>query len=186
MGQLTVKEKEHWKERIGRKIEQAIETLVSKQDPGYLSRVQGEAKTQAYDSLRLTALKQQFEEAKQQEEKLKADKKRLCIEMMAMVTGKAPDVFANSYYSCDREPQEVITAVARRQRVHQEELMQSDPLGRQILAHWQEREELLDTVWLATSSSQIKDLWQRVADLLEQSPTPLQKKALELMPVEDA
>ena len=186
MGQLTVKEKEHWKERIGRKIEKAIETLVSKEDPGFLTRVESDAERLAYDSLRLTVLKQQFEDAEKQEEKLKVQKRSLWIEMLVTVTGKSPHDYGGAYHFGGFEPQEVKSAVSRRQAVHEEQLMEADPLGRQILALRQEREELLDTVWLATSSSQIKELWQRVADLLEQPPTPLQKKALSLASVEDA
>lgn len=47
-----------------------------------------------------------------------------------------------------------------------------------MLALRKEKEELLDTVWLATSGKQIKDLWQKVSDLLQQEPTPLQQDAL--------
>lgn len=43
---------------------------------------------------------------------------------------------------------------------------------------------MLDTVWLATSSSQIKELWEQVNTLLELKPTALEEKALRIAPVE--
>ena len=45
------------------------------------------------------------------------------------------------------------------------------------------RRSLLDTVWLATSGQQIKELWKKVADLLSEEQTPLQKEALAIQPV---
>ena len=42
----------------------------------------------------------------------------------------------------------------------------------------QERDNLLDTIWLATSSQQIKDLWKKVVVLLGDEQTHLEKEAL--------
>ena len=39
MSSLTLGEKSHWKERIAKRIDQRIETLVAKQDPTLLQRV---------------------------------------------------------------------------------------------------------------------------------------------------
>jgi len=44
---------------------------------------------------------------------------------------------------------------------------------------------LLDTVWLATSTSQIKELWAQVNALLEVNPTALEQKALTIAPVKE-
>ena len=46
----------------------------------------------------------------------------------------------------------------------------------------QEKESLLDTVWLACSAKQIKDLWNEVDDLLGGSQTKLQREALAIDP----
>ena len=62
-------------------------------------------------------------------------------------------------------------------------LAESD-LGKQVLALRREKENLVDTVWLATSSSQIKELWEQVNALLELKPTALEEKALRIPPVE--
>ena len=41
-----------------------------------------------------------------------------------------------------------------------------------------ERENLLDTVWLATSGKQIKELWTKVAELLGDQPSPLAARSI--------
>ena len=76
-------------------------------------------------------------------------------------------------------------AVRDRQKVHETELLAADPLGRKILELQLEQEDLLDTVWLATSPVQIKQLWSRVAEILHQQPTALQQHALSLEPLTD-
>ena len=79
----------------------------------------------------------------------------------------------------------VDNAIRVRQSVHEKELLAADPLGRQILELQREQEDLLDTVWLATSPVQIKQLWTRVAEILHQQPSNLQKHALSLEPIVD-
>ncbi len=59
-------------------------------------------------------------------------------------------------------------------------------LGRQVVALRTERENLLDTVWLAISPSQIKELWGQVNALLELKPTALEERALQTAPLETA
>tara|TARA_R110002049_G_scaffold309101_2_gene516919 strand:- start:46152 stop:46349 length:198 start_codon:yes stop_codon:yes gene_type:complete len=60
--------------------------------------------------------------------------------------------------------------------------MAAHPLGSEILRLRHEKEELLDTVCLATSSAQIKELWKRFADILKWEPPALQQKAMEIEP----
>jgi hypothetical protein len=72
-------------------------------------------------------------------------------------------------YSCS--PVEVPSAVQRRQPVHQEELLAEDPLGQQFLHLRQEKENLLDTIWLATSPQHIKERWKKVL-LGDEQPLP--------------
>ncbi len=54
-------------------------------------------------------------------------------------------------------PSEVAEAISRRQAAHQETLLADDPVGREIAHLEAERENLLDTVWLACSTAQIED-----------------------------
>ena len=74
---------------------------------------------------------------------------------------------------------DVSNAIQRRQAVHEEELLAEDPLGREIVRLRREQEALPDTVWLASSATQLRALWQQVCVLVGQEPTPLQRAALE-------
>jgi hypothetical protein len=76
-------------------------------------------------------------------------------------------------------------AIGARQNVHEKEILAADPLGKRILDLQLEQEELRDTVWLATSPLQIKQLWSRVGEILNQQPTAFQQHALALPPVTD-
>ncbi|MBX3438886.1 MAG: hypothetical protein KF861_15450, partial [Planctomycetaceae bacterium] len=75
--------------------------------------------------------------------------------------------------------------ITKRTSVHEQELLEKDDLGRKILALRQEKEEMLDTVWLATSGKHIRELWTSVTELLQESPTLLQTKALSIPPDAD-
>ena len=55
-------------------------------------------------------------------------------------------------------------------------------LGRQVLKLRAEKENLLDVIWLATSSRQVRQLWTKVAELLGEEPTHLEREALSIPP----
>jgi hypothetical protein len=61
-----------------------------------------------------------------------------------------------------------------------------DSVGREITRLEAERDRLLDIVWLATSPVQIKQLWSKVAALLGDEPTPLEREVLAIAPSEEA
>ena len=62
----------------------------------------------------------------------------------------------------------------------QESLLLKSEHGRRIVELRREKDNLLDTVWLATSSQQIKDLWTKVGELLQDEPTRLEREAIAL------
>ena len=82
-------------------------------------------------------------------------------------------------------PVEAHEAITRRQSAHQEQLLADDPVGREVARLEAEKDRLLDTVWLATSPAQIKQLWTKVAELLGDEPTRLEREALSIAPEED-
>ena len=96
--------------------------------------------------------------------------------MLARVRGVPVDQI-DDYFS-HRHDDEVDRAVARRQTVHEDDLLLQSELGRQIVRLRQEKDNLLDTVWLATSPASIKSLWEKVGELLDDQPSPLQREAL--------
>lgn len=175
MPRLTVTEKEHWKSRIERRIDNAIEALAS-QEPGLLPSVKEKAVEAAYKSLGIDGFKNTFVKLESEIKAREDQKSEVERSIVYQVLGK--DVEQADYYS----RREIEATVNKRQRVHADELLAKSKLGRQILSLRREREELLDTVWLATSSVQIRELWSRVAELLGDEPTNLQRKAIAINP----
>lgn len=171
---ITVTEKEHWKTRIARKIERAIQALVAQHDPEFLNRIKSEAESLAIDALGGRELIQRRAALNASRDTLKTELEDVERQMFAIAQGKSSDSNAY-YYNVDSEWNK---AVANRREVIEVELLSKQPLGQRILKLRCEEEELLDTVWLATSPSQIRALWQNVTELLADELTDLQKKAL--------
>lgn len=177
---LTVKEKEHWKERISRKITQAIDALCAERDPGFRERIRIVARRRAAESLGIAESQARVAEIKSTKEALDVEERSLIRTMAAKVV-KAEHYSDNTYV----QQTAVDNAIRDRQTVHEKELLALDPLGQKILGLQLEQEDLLDTVWLATSPVQIKQLWSRVGEILNQQPTALQQHALALEPIPD-
>jgi hypothetical protein len=178
---LTVTEKQHWKDRIAIKIEKRIEAI-SAEDPTLLDRIHRTARERALESLGLSQLQGELDAIERQEQELEKRKRRTERAMLAQLRGVSiEDVDNFQVYGYQREVSE---AVNRRQAVHEDELLAESETGQQILTLREEKENLLDTVWLATSPKQIKDLWSKVASLLEDGQTQLLKDALAIQPVD--
>ena len=176
---LTVREKEHWKERIARRIDHAIETLQAKEDPGFRERIRKESDQQAWESLGLAALRDECRQIEVDIKCLESRRRDAWADMLSKVSGTPANEIRGLY--C--EPREVHAAVNRRIELHERELLSKTSLGKQILRLREEKEELLDTVWLATSPSQIKELWTRFAEVLNWEPPKLQREALAIEPL---
>jgi hypothetical protein len=131
MSQLTVTEKNHWKERITRKIEQAIEELYAKDKPTFLEEIAREARRRAIASLGLVELKATVEQIKQENVKLEKDRAQAYRAMLAILEGKPIEDVQTTHYS---EPYEVERAIARRAKVHEKEILEGTELGRKVLA----------------------------------------------------
>ena len=65
-----------------------------------------------------------------------------------------------------------------------DELLAESDRGQQILRLREEKENLLDTVWLATSSTQVRELWAKVTELIGVKPTKLESDALAIVPAD--
>lgn len=175
MTSITVREKEHWKERISRKIEQAIEAVYAKERPTFAEEVDQEARRQAAESLGLVELRQELEQLNETLTAIENQRTSLYRKMLASVLGQSVEEITQRIYS---EPMEVRQAIQRRAAMYRHSILGKTEIGRQVLELEREKEELLDTVWLATSGTQIKLLWQKVAEILQQQPTPLQQEAI--------
>ncbi len=186
MPSLTLGEKTHWKERIGKRIEHRIETLVAKQDPTLLQRVSEQARQKAYESLAIDSHQKELEQLEKQKQDIEKRERRLKAEQRAVLNGTSveEELERGGYYS--RYDTEVESAVKARAMALEADILAESDLGKQVLALREEKDNLLDTVWLATSSSQIKELWEHVNALLEVTPSALEEKALKIALVEEA
>ncbi len=178
---LTVKEKEHWKERIDRRIEKQIEALCA-DEAGFMDGIHEKARQRALESLGVAKLQHRLDHIQRQEESLEARQKRTQREMIAILRGIPLRDVKNDLW---RVKDDIETAVKKRQLVHEDELLAETDRGREILNLRMEKDNLLDTVWLATSPKQIKDLWEKVDDLLGGPQTKLQREALTMEPIEE-
>ncbi len=180
---LRVSEKTHWKERIAKRIDQRVETLVAKQDPTLLQRVTEQARANAYESLGISAQQRELDAIEKQKEEMQRRERRLRAEQRAVLNGTTvEDELERGGYG--RYDHVVEDAVKARAKALEADILAESDLGKQVLTLHSEKDNLVDTVWLATSSSQIKELWEQVNSLLELKPTPLEEKALSITPVE--
>lgn len=174
---ITVAEKTHWKERIEQKIQRAITELVEQHDPTFMQRITEEAATLAIESLGGT---QYVSELKSLENKqaLLEDEIRQLEQRLSELAKKA-GVKRESYYSNHRNDISHWNAAVDSQRaVAEKKLLSRNPLGQRILTLRKEKESLLDTVWLSTSSVQIRELWKNVTELTSGELPELQKQIL--------
>jgi hypothetical protein len=178
---LTVKEKEHWKERIERRIEKQIEALCA-DEPSFMDSIHEAARKRALESLGVAKLQDRLDQIERQEESLDARQKRTQREMIAILRGIPLRDVTKDLWRLDGD---IKSAVEKRQVVHEDELLAETDRGREILNLRTEKDNLLDTVWLATSPKQIKDLWEKVDELLGGPQTRLQREALAMEPIEE-
>jgi len=188
MPSLTVAEKNHWRDRIAARIDRAVERIKS-QHPALFDRARRDAHAASLASLGLADAHAELEAIRSGEADLARRKKLAQRAMLATLRGlpidEVPDNF-NVRYGTDLPlPHEAAEAIARRQAAHQDRLLAADPVGREVARLAAEKDNLLDTIWLATSPDQIRTLWAKVTQLLGDEPTRLEREALQIAPAEE-
>ncbi len=178
---LTVTEKEHWRQRIASRMERHLESLTAR-DPGLFDRIQAEARTQAIQSLGLTELQAELDTVATERKALDRREKQAQKAILARLKGIPVEEVADNATISYQFTQTLNTAISRRQVVHEQELLATQELGRAVLRLRAEQDNLTDVVWLSTSPSQIKQLWSKVADLLGEEPSTLEREALAIEP----
>jgi hypothetical protein len=179
MANLTVAEKTHWRDRIQARIDRKIEAITAG-EPGLIERIRQEAKGRALESLGLAGLQAELDRIAGQRAELDRRDTQVRREMLAKVRGVPADDL-DCYVRVHDHP-EIRSAIGKRSALHEEELLAGDELGRQVLRLRDEKERLLDTVWLACSSAQIRQLWSSVNAMLGEEPTVLEREALSIAP----
>lgn len=137
---------------ISRKVDHAIEALLVGADPGLLDRIAHQSREKGVESLGIRDLQLRLGQIGEEEVSLLKERQRIYKKMVTQVTGISEEKQPGSYYTM---PREIETAIRKRREFHENELLAADELGRKVLALRQEKEELLDTVWLATSGRHI-------------------------------
>ena len=186
---LTVTEKQHWRDRIAARIEVAAEKIRSAH-PALLDRVRREAHAEALASLGLAGPYAELEAVRAAEVDLARRRNQAQRAMIAALRGvpidEVPDSINARFGPGLPLPHEAAEAIARRQAAHQGRLLADDPIGMELARLEAEKDGLLDTVWLACSPAQIKQLWAKVGELLGDEPTALGREALTIAPAGEA
>ena len=183
MPSLSVAEKSHWKDCISKRIDKKIEAILAS-EPQLMERIQEQARQRAVQSLGLAELQTELDALTRQQEELERREQHLHRAMLAVVR-RCPVDQVDEHY-CRSQPHDVSQAIQRRLAVHEDELLAEDDVGRTILRLRHEKDSLLDVIWLATSPTEVKQLWQRVTELLGDEPTALQQQALAIGAAEAA
>ena len=179
MANLTVAEKNHWRDRIQARIDRRIEAITAG-EPGLLERIKQEARGRALVTLGLAGYQDELDGIVARRAELDDRDRQIRKEMLARVRGVSADEL--DCYSRVHDHPEIRAAIDKRRALHEDELLAEHELGRQVLKLRAEKENLLDVIWLATSPSQIRQLWIKVAELLGEEPTRLEREALSIPP----
>jgi len=111
----------------------------------------------------IAAQHDELERLDAQKVEIEKRERRLLAEQSAIINGTSVEVELEEggHYSYYHD--EVLrNAMNLRTTMHESEILAESELGRRVLSLRAEKENLLDTVWLATSSTQIKQLWEQV------------------------
>lgn len=179
MANLSVAEKTHWRDRIEVRIDRRIEAITAG-EPGLIERIKHEARSRAMESLGLAGFQDELDRIVAQRAELDRRDTQIHKEMLAKVRGLSADDL--DCYSRVHDHPEIKAAIGKRQALHEEELLVGHELGRQVLKLRTEKENLQDVIWLATSPVQVRQLWTKVAELLGEEPTHLEREALSIPP----
>ncbi len=167
---LSVTEKQHWKDRIDQKIKRRIESLKAL-NATYFAEMETAAKLTAATELGIHSDIEAIRAMEQKIEKLQNDSKKHLLQVIEKISGKQ----LNPYYAqMDRVDTELKPHIER--CLHK--LLTNDPRGQEVIKLESEREQLLDTIWLATSSRQVRDMWTQVLKLLGEDSSEFQKEVI--------
>ncbi len=175
---LTVKEKEHWREQIEKRINKAIEQVYRLEGKEWRELVTKDTEARVLKRLGLDAYMDRHKELKSQISKLEQQQKDLADEAVKRIEHERH----GGYYSESHSV--ILKVVDAEKRLVKKEVLQESEVGRKILRLEREREELTDTIWLATSPVQIRSLWKDFTAMVTEEPTELQKQAMTYAPVE--
>jgi hypothetical protein len=176
---LTVTERDHWKERIGARIEKKI-TAIKMARKEEFDGLRAKARENAIAALEIGDLESKRAKLKEEAERIERQRNLANRQAAAAIRGVDLAEVSQTYGI----EEEIKQAIKKRQEFELEALFATTEDGRRVLDLKRERDNLLDTVWLATSPQQVKELWQKLGAILGDEETALQKEALAIKPTE--
>lgn len=175
---LSVTEKQNIKEIIEERIDREIERIQTENKPAADS-IKEEARTQTLTALNITDHMSELMSIKEQLAELGEQKKQLenrILEMLGVDMRKA-----NYGYGASSE-QAIESKIASASRSYEKKLLTAHPILGKIVTLRQEKDNLLQSVWIATSNVQVKQLFDMVNQLLASVPTELEAMAQNIPP----
>ena len=118
---LTVAEKNHWKDRMSKRIDRRIETIAA-EEPNLLDRVKRDARERAMQSLNVAELQTDVDAIEAKEEALSKPKSVLHRRMLAR-DRRVPLETIDLNHTPNDYNNEVENAIKARQVIHEDELL---------------------------------------------------------------
>lgn len=171
---ITVTEKQELRDIINRRMKKKIEALKTENAAEF-----GTMKAEAYN---IAVKELGLGEYMVKHADIVATIERLQEEKNEMEKKAAKSVGANTSYRPHDNVEEKIESA---QDQVFERMLAGHPVGQQILDLKKEQDHMLETVWVATSSAQVKKLFEKVNEVLGESPTNLGGKAADIEPTSD-
>jgi hypothetical protein len=172
---MTVAEKEALQAILKQKIEDRIEGLEVEAAADF-KEMDENSRQKALVHLEID---EEFRSAMTIYERIQEDKKRL-DKLWAMLAERL-DLNRRAY----RLHEEVNGEVERKAKVFKRTMMAEHPVGQKILALEKEKKDMLSTIWLATSTKQVKELFTKLDGILGNQMTEFEKEVLAIEPVSE-
>jgi hypothetical protein len=181
---LTVTEKEHLKALIEKRINKKI-AIIWRDNAADKEHLNRDAHAAALDDFDIAGQEKEILEAEKEINKLQEAIKERQYEMLAKIDGielkQAKEEYSRHY---NRDTVLSNKIKENRQGKFDEMLVDHPTLG-EVHKLEQEKERLLETVWIATSTKQVKELMSALNSVLKEDSTPLGDKAMEIDPTEE-
>lgn len=191
---IRVSDRDFWRDEITRVIKDKIEDIIAKENPTILTEAEKEARQEAIVSLGIKEYEDRCAELNKQLEEIVREALKIRRKEEAIVRGipeEAVDLDApyGGYYRRDYGAipdlrQEVKSAIEKRARISVIEILGRTDTGRKILKLRKELENVTRIVMLATSVTQLKQLWANVVVDLGLEQGNIEQAAARLEPME--
>ena len=121
---LTVKEKEHWKTSIDRKVQRAIDAIYAEGEPSFRDRILKESRRKALQSLGIEELQNRNIAISDQLRALQEEQRELEKKLADAVKARCSEYKVEYSYQFSVE-----AAISRRQKRFEQELLTENELG---------------------------------------------------------